>query len=299
VTRINPTVNATPMFRAINSKYAYTKTATEEFQENVMPFGDAVKIDNLIIDDPTHLFKPGPTEMEQKAQQMARVAIDTMIWGDPTVIYGQDGDSNNVFRPGGIVDRLTNPANYKMDSTTTTDMGGLDLTAITTTIANDFIDEFNDQIDKINPTFALGNRYMWRKVTRILRFGGGLDTTTDAYNRSFESWKGVRLINPGWKYMTRDAYNLADTSAWMMPWEAVTTGIVNATLTAGNRYGRILFVRTGEQDFTMLEAKGLQVRGPELLPIPEDAQGYLIKWTLGFACMDFRPLAQMKNIKIG
>lgn len=309
VPRPNPDAIGTVYYRNLNGKYTWTKSSLETFTEPTEELTYSFKIDTRTQNNPAYtVIKPAQFHLSTLGEQFAHELIDAMINGDPTVNYGNDPDGNATRRPPGIKFRLDNTLNgidagLLIDSKTYVDgTNPIDLTNIGSTVANNFVDSINETASLIGGADIMVMNYrMATLLTRAMRQGGMFQTTRDSYNRNITTWGpgGPRVIIVDLKTVSRTLRNSTDTSNWVLPYET-TAGVAAPGAAVGSRFGSIYFIRTSATDgFTGLTVSGMQQRGPEKLPLPDEAVSYAMAYGYGFATMGVRCLARIKNIKIG
>jgi hypothetical protein len=304
VPRPNPDTAGGVFYRNVDGQYTWTKSSLESFTEDTAELTYAFKLDSVTQDDPSYsLFKPGPTNMSILAEQWSAELLDMMFNGSPEVVYQTGPQGDPLRRIAGLKYRLQNGLNgidtscYQSSSF----WGGSawDLTNIGSAIANNAIDGISEMISLINPDFIAMNYRMRTLLMRSQRVGNMLKTTADTYNRKLADWDGIRVITPQLKSSARQARNVADTSNWILPYEDVNA-LATPTAGAGSQYGSIYFVRTNPVDgFTGFTVSGMKQRGPEKLPLPDEAIGYAMRMGIGFGTLGIRCIGAIKGIKIG
>lgn len=304
VPRPNPDTVGSVYYRNIDGKYTYTKNALEKFTEETKILSYAFKLDVVTNNDPSNdLFKPVPTNLKILAGQWARELFDSMINGDPTLDYQTDPDGVGLRRPPGLRFRLKTgmngiDQNCRINSTYY-QTGGIDLTATGSANAQALVDAVNETRDLVGADFMIMNYRTKTLIQRQQRQGGLLKTTADQYNRQLGDWDGTKIIIPKLKSGARTERNTTDTTQWIMPYEDAT-GATTPTAAPGSQYASIFFVKSNQEDgFTGFTVNGVQERGPEKLPLPDNALGYSQEMGYGWGTLGFRCIAQLYGLKIG
>lgn len=302
--RINPDDQPPQNYRNINSDGVFTAGSMESISENLQIYHAATKIDKYILGDTTLLWKPSQ-QMDFIHRQMAREITNAFINGDPTVKFNTDGSNRPAFQPAGMYYRLKNPTYYGLDQDMWTAGFGywstgspLDLSGtITSTIANNLYDALYELQKNTNANVLFVNKRFQTLITRSWRLGSMLKTTEDQLGRTFDSILGMRLVDPGLKYAARRIFNVADTTAWIMPWTDVN-GAATATAAAGSRYGIAIAARVGAGYLEGLTAQGINQEGPIKLPPPSQSSAYQIDFAYGFMVNTPHDIGGLYGIKL-
>jgi hypothetical protein len=231
-------------YRKIGGTYTESTGQLQQVSEGVYALGGEIKFDRVFDLVKNNIEDPAKTHTDMKIRALGFEFNNNLINGDHAV---------DVDQPEGINKRI---ASYLPSRQSISIGSALDITASAANM-HKLVDYLHDAIDlagmRSAPTIKvkagdkqpaktgaiLVNRDMFLGFGRVLRRLGLLQTTQDAYGRTFDSFQGVPFIDVGLK---------ADKS---------TEVITNAYGAATNET-RVFVVRFGDDAFT-----GMQLNSPE------------------------------------
>lgn len=231
-------------YRRVNGTYTESTGTLEQVSEGLYGLGGEIKFDRVFDLVKNHIEDPAKTHTDMKIRALAYEFNNNFINGDHAV---------DVDQPEGINKRI---ASYLPTRQSLSIGAAFDVTASAANM-HKLVDYFTDAVDlaglrsapMIKPKRGdkqpaktgaiLMNRGMYLGFGRVLRRLGLLNTTQDAYGRTFDSFAGVPMIDVGLK---------ADKS----------TEIILDTYGAASNETRVFFVRFGDDAFT-----GMQLNTPE------------------------------------
>jgi hypothetical protein len=189
--------------RRIGASYTESTGKTEQVSETLFILGGEIKIDRVLLMDKSVIEDPITTQTKQKTTAMAYEFNNVAINGD----HATDADT-----PEGMKKRVSNlPSRMSIDLASGGD--ALKVLASTTT-ENTFIDALHKAVKYVGHRSVAGssggpsdlgvtafimNESTWLGVGQALRRVGLLNTASDQWERSFETFKGARLVDCGLK----------------------------------------------------------------------------------------------------
>lgn len=175
-------------FRKLNAGYSEATGTTEDIVETLFLLGGDIKVDRVIAEAGNYVENPLETQTKMRAKSMAFQFLDSFINGDNAV----DADSFE-----GLKKRVAG-----MPSRMSIDLAAAgDSLKVLASAANEqaFIDALHKGVKYSGATHILMNEDTWLGVGQVLRRLGLLNTVTDQYDRQFEAFRGVPLIDVGLK----------------------------------------------------------------------------------------------------
>ena len=176
-------------FRKLNAGYSEGTGTIEDIMETLFLLGGDIKIDRVLADAGNYIENPLATQTKMRAKSVAFQFLDSFINGDNAV---------NPDSFEGLKKRVAN-----MPSRQTIDLadGGGDALKVLASAANEatFIDALHQAMKYSSANYIFMNEDTWLGNGQVLRRAGLLDTTRDAYDREFEGFRGVPLVDIGFK----------------------------------------------------------------------------------------------------
>jgi len=308
VPRPNPDAVGGVYYRNANGQYTWTRTSFENYTEDTAELTYAFKIDSQETEDPSYtVIKPAQGQMSALAEQFSAELIDSMFNGDPDNPVPLGTNAGDYARLAGVRYRLRTGLNgidtTLYQSSKTFNGAGtteIDLTTNDSTMNQNFVTAMNLYIATLKPNVIASNFLLVSRAMQLLRTTPGLLTITkDNYGRTLADWAGVRWIMPGLKHSVRQVWNFANTSDWVFPYET-NVGVYNPTLTQGNRFGTIWFLRCNTTDgLTGFSVTGMKPRGPEKLNLPDEGVGYGMRYGHGWGTLSTHCIGAMFGVKYG
>jgi len=184
-------------FRGVNGTYTPSEGEFEQVYESLFGFGGEIKYDRVFEKVSNYIQEPKRAFLDQKVKSMGFTFNDYLINGDP----GTDplGFSGLKYRVAAMPSRQSV---YFAGSTS----APLDPTA---SAANGLLffqhlDEMYKYCNEGDVKAWLSNEDVYLGVGRVARYlqqggGGMLSTTQDTLGREFVTYKGIPIIDVGWK----------------------------------------------------------------------------------------------------
>ena len=189
--------------RRIGASYTESTGKTEQVSETLFILGGEIKIDRVLLMDKSVIEDPVTTQTKQKTTAMAYEFNNVAINGD----HATDPDT-----PEGMLKRVSN-----LPSRMTVDLASSgDALKVLANTANEqsFIDGLHKAVkyvghrsqagssgapSDLDVTVLIMNEATWLGVGQVLRRVGLLADATDQWDRSFDHFKGARLLDVGLK----------------------------------------------------------------------------------------------------
>jgi len=273
-------------WRQLNSPPATTKGTPTPFEEQAYTMSNNIPMDVKFLEDVNSIQNPFALQLGMYLKGAAYDFNDKFINNNH-----KTGDPNSI---DGLRERLDNPA-YGNETEMKIDCGGVDLSqaGMTPTTANNFLEYLDTLLSYMGQEDGNGvclymNDLMVRRIPRAVRIlgaGAGFETTTDAFDRVVQKYKGAKIVNVGRK---------ADQST-----RIITNTETAAGLPGAGTFTSVYGVKWGMEDamrgweFGSLESS---IRGPYLLP-DGVTQQMTIDWTVGLYQENTRAVGRLFDIK--
>lgn len=289
-----PTVN----WSQLNAEGVASAGTPKPYQEVAYTLRDYIDVDKRLVQDQNAIVNPRAVQAQAHMKAIAYDFNYKFLQNDHVT-----GDQN---APVGLRYRIDNPSTYGVRSENKIDAGAVDMSVagMSASTANAFL-EFLDQLlwsvdapngnaNGINNFANAGtpgvvlymNDTMLRRFRRALRLmgtSGGLEITTDMFNRSVEAYKGVPIYDIGYK---------ADQSTRIIPIVENASGAQS-----GGNSTSIYAVNYGDGHFQGWQFEPLQAVDLGLL---NNGVIYrtLIDWAGGFLNQSTRSIGRLYDIKL-
>lgn len=264
-------------FRKLNAGYTESSGTVENVVETLALLGGDVKVDKVAEKVKSSLESPLVTNMKMKAKAVAFAFNDAFINGD-------QGSNPDSFE--GIKKRISNmPSRQTIDLSSTGDALKVKASA-----ANEktFLDALHQAMKYVDgATHILCNENTWIQFSSVLRDLGLVYNTVNMYDKNWNTFAGVPLIDVGLK---------ADKS----------TEIISSTEDpgdGGNDSTSIYVVRMDGDDGLrgiQLNGMGLNVYDPLNGAETEGGPQYIrrIDWAVGLYNLSQYSIARVKGFKM-
>ena len=262
------------------------------YQAEVALIRNQFQFDRRFLNQPDAIQDFPSMEFNAWLESLTYTLNSTFINNDPA--NSSTGDANAWV---GLRARLDNYATYGHDSNCLVNGGGADLsTGMTATTAQNFLEKFEEAIHAIDPTgegegiVAYMNDTMIRRIKRAISIAGagaGWDTGKDAFDRKFESFRGVKIRNIGHNSPTRSSSTLV-----------IKNTETAAGLDGSSTFSSIYFVKYGEDSFSGWQTNPLAPKN--LGPSSENGifVNVVVDWGVGLWVPSTLSVARLYNIKM-
>lgn len=269
-------------FRLPNEGFSEGTGKTEVVSHGLAIIGHDIDVDLVFDQETDHIIKPAALYTEQTLTSISYKMVDTFINGDKaTSPKGFDGLKKiSTGLPGRqVIDAKT----FVGGGATT-----LDLRSGGTSSANrqaffDALNRLKFVIEGSSPDLYVTNENVLLLIEAMLRREGLFAETRDKFDRTVTTFKGVPIVDAGYKDINGDALILADDHD--SPGAGTkTTSIYALKLDARRHVG-------------LLQTKRISVRNlGELQTKP--VRRYRIDWTAAIVVWGKRSMARLWNLQI-
>jgi hypothetical protein len=279
-----PTVN----WSQLNAEGVSSVGTPTPYQEQAYILRDYIDVDKYFVQDVNRIQDPREVQVDAHMKAITYDFNYKFIWNDHVA-----GDAN---APVGLAYRINNGTTFGVRSANKIDGGGLDLTQATliTTPGNankliEFIDQLLWSVDSPDGENVIlyCNEVFKRRLNFAMRglgTSGGLQITTDQYDRKVESFRSAQIRDIGYK---------ADQSTRIITNTELATGL-SAT---GSTFTSVYAVNYGMSHFFGFQFDTLQARDLGLL---NNGTQYrtLVDWAGGFINASNRSIARLYDLKM-
>ena len=288
-----PTVN----WRALNSEPQNTIGTPVPYQEQVYIINNQIDVDKYIVEEENQIGDPRGNQVAAYMKSVAYDFNDKFINNDHVA-----GDANALV---GLKSRIDNGTQYGVWSKAKIDAGGVDLSlsGMTAATANKFIEMLAQLLWTCDSPQGDGitlymNEVMQRRVDTALRTmgtTGGMQITTDQFDRTVTKYKGAIIKDIGYK---------ADQATQIIPGNGLSGSSAVGETSAGASstgasavYTSIYAVNYGEDHFFGWQFEPLQAHDLGLL---NNGMIYrtTVDWAGGLMNTNIRSIGRLFDIKI-
>lgn len=285
-------------WRPLNAGGTTTAGTPTPWQEQVFILTNYIDTDKYLVRDQNQIGNVRANQVNAYLKAQTYDFNDKFFNNDHVA-----GDSNAFV---GIKYRINNGSTYGVRSENKIDAGGVDLSqsGLTAATANTFLEYLDQLLWSVDATDGTGvvlymNEVMLRRFNRALRTmgtSGGLEITTDQFNRTITRYKNAIIRDPGYK---------ADQSTRIIKGNGLSGSSAVGELSTGLDstgssavYTSIYAVNMGEDHFFGWQFDNINVEDLGLLQADGAVYRTLIDWAVGLANASTRSLARLYDIKI-
>jgi len=196
-----------------------------------------ITLDKVEIENPQAIGDPVNTQIKMYLNALSRTFNSTLI--------NNDNISGNVDAFDGFRGRMNKRTDYLIPAELRVD-SALDLrpTAVTAASAATIFRQLDEMIEIVTNSGDFGSCMLFmndkvkaalNQAARVAGTGGGFTTTMDAQDRQVETFRGLRIINPGLNYPLRSMSRIM-----------TNTETAAGTLSVGGTFSSIFVARFAE-----------------------------------------------------
>jgi len=188
----------------------------ERVRTNMYLSRHQVSVDKVLQENPNSIGDPIGTQVAMAIRAFSHDFNDKFI--------NNDNISGNSKCFDGLRGRMNKRSDYGIPSELRKSMGAIDMRASTMTAA--MAHQFMRALDELLMVISGGNGDYSKvclfandtvitamsQAIRMMGAGAGFGTTTDAYDRHFETYRGAKIINPGLAYPYRSMNRIMPNS---------------------------------------------------------------------------------------